>query len=232
MNRNKQGFTLIELMLAMTFVSALLLAIAMTVIQISNIYTRGLTLKEVNQAGRTISTELKRGISQSAPFTVLGPGPTKYVVRPWGGRLCVGQYTYVWNYGSTLSKRNPPANGSNIYRNSASKIRFIKVPDSSGSYCSTPTKPIESTGAIELLASGDRDLALHRFTISNNPPTDAKSSQSLYSISYVIGTNDQTALMSGSGQTSCRAPSDAASDLNYCSINQFDIVVRALNALQ
>lgn len=94
MNHNKRGFTLIELMLAMTFVSALLLAIAMTVIQISNVYTRGLTLKEVNQAGRTISTELKRGISQSAPFAVPGP---KYVVQPWGGRLCVGQYSYIWN---------------------------------------------------------------------------------------------------------------------------------------
>lgn len=227
MNRNKQGFTLIELMLAMTFVSALLLAIAMTVIQISNIYTRGLTLKEVNQAGRTISTELKRGISQSAPFAIPGP---KYVARSWGGRLCVGQYTYVWNYGSTLS--DPGANGSNsnIYNNSASKIRFVKVSDSSGSYCSAPgTKSINSIGAIELLASGDRDLAIHSFTIANNS-TDSKSNQSLYRVSYAIGTNDQVALMPG--QTSCRAPTDLASDLNYCSINQFNIVVRAVNALQ
>jgi len=226
MNHSKQGFTLIELMLAMTFVSALLLAIAMTVIQISNVYTRGLTIKEVNQAGRTISTDLKRGISQSAPFAVPGP---KYVDRSWGGRLCVGQYSYVWNYGVTLS--DPKANGSNsnIYGNSTSKIRFVKVPDSAGSYCSTPTKSIDSTGAVELLASGDRDLAMHSFVISNSS-TDAKSNQSLYSISYVIGTNDQAALMPG--QTSCRVPSDLASDLNYCSINQFDIVVRAVNALQ
>ena len=227
MNHNKQGFTLIELMLAMTFVSALLLAIAMTVIQISNVYTRGLTLKEVNQAGRTISTELKRGVSQSAPFAVPGP---KYVARSWGGRLCVGQYSYVWNYGATLSDATANGSNSNIYSNSTSKIRFVKVPDSSGSYCSAPgTKAVDSTGAIELLASGDRNLALHSFTIANSS-TDAKSSQSLYSISYVIGTNDQAALMPG--QTSCRAPSDIASDLNYCSINQFDIVVRAVNALQ
>lgn len=223
---HRKGFTLIELMLAMSFLSVLLLAIAMTVIQVSNIYTRGLTLKEVNQAGRAVSADLKSGISSSAPFAIPGP---KYVQQAWGGRLCVGQYSYIWNYGATLS--NPSADGtnSNVYSNSTNKIRFVKVPDNSGVYCSSSGKAIDSNGAVELLASGDRDLAIHSFSIVNDS-TDARSSQGLYSISYVLGTNDQAALMPGA--TSCRPPSDLASDLNYCSINQFDIVVRAMNALQ
>ena len=225
-NHRRQGFTLIELMLAMTFLSVLLLAIAMTVIQVSNIYTRGLTLKEVNQAGRAISAELKSGISGSAPFAIPG---AKYVQQTWGGRLCVGQYSYIWNYGATLN--NPSADGtnSNVYSNSTNKIRFVKVPDSSGMYCSISAKAIDSNGAVEMLASGDRDLAIHSFSIVNDS-TDARSSQGLYSISYVLGTNNQTALMPGT--TSCRPPTDSASDLNYCSINRFDIVARAMNALQ
>ncbi len=225
-NYRTRGFTLIELMLAMTFLSVLLLAIAMTVIQVSNIYTRGLTLKEVNQAGRAVSAELKSGIAGSAPFTIPGP---KYIQQAWGGRLCVGQYSYIWNYGATLN--NPSADGtnSNVYSNSSNKIRFIKVPDNSGIYCSTAGKAIDSNGAVELLASGDRDLAIHSFSIVNDS-TDAQSSQALYSISFVVGTNDQQALTTA--QTSCRPPSDATSDLNYCSINRFDIVVRAMNALQ
>lgn len=227
MNHNKQGFTLIELMLAMTFVSALLLAIAMTVIQISNIYTKGLTLKEVNQAGRTISTELKRGISQSSPFAIPGP---KYVAQPWGGRLCVGQYSYIWNYGSTLVNLGTDNNNSNVYAGGSTKMSFVKAPDSSGSYCSSPSRAINKLGgAIELLASGDSNLALHSFTIANNS-TDPKSDEGLYSITFTIGTNDQKAL--DATQTTCNAPSVAGSDINYCFVNKFNIVARAINGLQ
>ena len=224
---NRKGFTLIELMLAMTFVSVLLLAIAMTVVQISHIYTRGLTLKEVNQAGRSLAIELKRGISQSAPFTVPGP---KYVNQAWGGRLCVGQYSYIWNYGATLNNATTDANNSNVYTD-GTKMSFIKVPDSAGAYCSitTPYPKIDNTNAVEMLASGDSSLVMQSFSITNNS-TDPASGEAIYSISYSIGTNDQAAL--NPSYTSCKAPDQSGSDLNYCSINQFDIVVRALNALQ
>ena len=230
MNHNKQGFTLIELMLAMTFVSALLLAIAMTVIQISNIYTKGLTLKEVNQAGRTISTELKRGISQSAPFLV----SSKYINQKsggvsYGGRLCVGQYSYIWNYGSALVNSGTDKNNSNVYAGGSTKMSFVKAPDSSGSYCSSSSKAIDKLDAIELLASGDSKLALHGFTIANNS-TDPKSDEGLYSITFTIGTNDQKAL--DATQTTCNAPNVAGSDINYCFVNKFNIVARAINGLQ
>lgn len=50
-----RGFTIIELMLSMTFLAMLMLVIALTTIQISNIYNKGVTLREVNQAGRSVS---------------------------------------------------------------------------------------------------------------------------------------------------------------------------------
>ncbi len=223
---NRKGFTLIELMLAMTFVSALLLAIAMTVIQISHIYTRGLTVKEVNQAGRSLAIELKRGISQSAPFSIPG---AKYVNQTWGGRLCVGQYSYVWNYGTTLNNTATDKNNSNVYLDGKTKMSFIKVPDSAGAYCSTPGSLVDQTNAVEMLASGDNSLALQSFSITQDS-ADSTSGEAIYSISYIIGTNNQAAL--SPSYTSCKAPNQTGSDLNYCSINQFDIVVRALNALQ
>ncbi len=225
---NRKGFTLIELMLAMTFVSALLLAIAMTVIQISHIYTRGLTVKEVNQAGRSLAIELKRGVSQAAPFTIPGPKYIDNIKTPWGGRLCIGQYSYIWNYGKTLSDTTTDKNNSNVYTD-GTKMSFIKVPDSAGVYCSIPSSLIDKTNAVEMLASGDNSLALQGFTITNNS-TDPTSGEAIYSISYIIGTNDQAAL--NPSYTSCKAPDQKDSNINYCSINQFDIVVRALNALQ
>lgn len=234
MNHDHKGFTLIELMLAMTFISVLLMAIAMTVIQISNIYSRGLTLKEVNQAGRSLASELQRSVATNASFSV-NPAAidTKYIKSGFGGRLCLGQYSYIWNYGQTLTMTTPmDSSNSNLYAGpSSAKIRFVKVPDSAGGYCSAKTSLINPVGAVELLEVGDRDLAVHRFAISTAPSaTDAKTQQTLYYISFVIGTNSQAAI--DPTTTTCLPPDAAASDLNYCSINQFDIVSRSANAVQ
>ena len=63
-NRHVQrGFTIIELMLAMTFVSFLLMAIAMVTVQVGKTYNRGLTLKTVNQSGRDITDSIRSDIA-------------------------------------------------------------------------------------------------------------------------------------------------------------------------
>ena len=230
---NTKGFTLIELMLSMAFLSVLLLAIAMTVIQIGNIYNRGLTLKEVNQAGRSLSTELKKGIAQTAAFPIDYPAVgSKFVNRSWGGRLCVNQYSYIWNYGVTLNNQSANVSNSNVYSvASTDKISFIKVPDPSSQYCTNPGGAIDPTGAVELLKVGDRNLAVHNFTISyDSLASDSKTQQRLYYITFVLGTNDQAALASNS--TTCRPPSDNAADINYCSVNQFTLSARTINAVQ
>lgn len=66
LTQSKQGFTIIELMLAMTFVATLLIAIAIVAINIVSIYQRGLALKAVNSVGRSLIEELTTSIN-SAP---------------------------------------------------------------------------------------------------------------------------------------------------------------------
>jgi prepilin-type N-terminal cleavage/methylation domain-containing protein len=229
---NKQrGFTLIELMLAMTFIAMLLVAIALTTIQISNIYNKGITLREVNQAGRSVSDELQRTIASSTPFDVTpkqvgSASASRYVINDSGGRLCLGDYTYAWNYGKAI------ASGSifNKYTvASDTPIRLARVNDASGKLCdvASQTAPaINRAEATELLSSGDRDLVLHTFSIKRTKD-DASTGQSIYAISMVIGTNDRQQLVTG--DTSCKAPSDGVGDESYCSVNKFDIIARAGN---
>jgi len=225
------GFTIVELMLAMGFVSALLLAIAMTVIQIGNIYNRGLTYTNVNQAGSSLVSELYRSIGGSAAFdistNVRGNGP-RYVKKTLGGRLCLGQYSYVWNYGKAL------ANNTTINKyseNTEVKIHFIKALDPNTKYCRQPNSDIDPADAVELLDSGQHDLAIHSLAItSNSSATDASTGQQLYNITLRIGTNDQTAL--NIDNTTCKVPSDAGSDPSYCAVNKFTITVRAGNAAE
>lgn len=233
MNHSRNsGFTLVELMLAMGFVSALLLAIAMTVIQIGNTYNRGITFKSVNQAGNTIANELQRSINSSSQFDIStdtdGIGEN-YVTKTWGGRLCLGQYSYVWNYGEAISDPDPNA-PKNVYSGTdySDTIRFIKVIDADKSICDDPQSTIDKTTAVELLEAGQNDLAIHSFTITTDSLVfDSNTGQQLYSIGFLIGTNDQTAI--GVDNKSCLLADDANSDPSYCAINQFDIVVRAGN---
>jgi prepilin-type N-terminal cleavage/methylation domain-containing protein len=234
MNHNsKSGFTLIELMLAMTFISVLLVAIAMTTIQISNIYNKGITLREVNQAGRSVSSELQQSIASSVPFDVTpksdnspATATSRYVVRDGGGRLCLGNYSYAWNYGKTLTGGAGAPAIYNKYDDDNKPVRFAKIEDAGGSLCADVNLPVPKAKANELLSTGDRELVLHSFSIAETS-SDPTTNQALYAISMVIGTNDKTQLTTDN--TSCKPPASGSGNEDYCSVNQWDIIARAGN---
>lgn len=233
MNRvdKRQGFTLIELMLAMTFISILLIAIAMTVIQISHIYTRGVIMKEANQAGSSIASELQRSIGESAPFKVDGSAGSSLVTMPGGGRLCTSRYAYVWNYGPSLNDMDQI--DENKYAAGATgrpEIRFVKVSDSGSSYCLNPAKDIISADATELLSEGDYKLAIQKLSVvSEATAIDTKTRQQLYSITFFVGTNETDALIAD--RTACKGPGQPGADIAYCSVQEFNITARAGNAV-
>lgn len=218
------GFTLIELMLSMSFVAMLLVAIALTTTQIMHTYTKGLTLREVNQAGRAISEDIERTIAETPLFKV----DSKYITKPGGGRLCTGAYTYAWNYGKTkeLGGGKTLPSAYNRYKNSKSVIRLVKVSDASGTLCAKMNDPIPDDQAKELLVAGDRNLAVQQFTITEGNRDDV-SGQALYAISFTLGTNER-AQLNASG-TTCLPPSVGSGNEDFCAVNQFDIIVRAGN---
>jgi hypothetical protein len=237
-SKKATGFTIIELMLAMGFVGMLLLAIAMTTIQIGKIYNKGITLREVNQAGRSLSDELQRSIASTSPFDVetTTPAEVRYIKQPGGGRLCIGKYSYAWNTGSALAKGMGAPAVVNVYQETdAAPIRFIRVDDPSASLCTNPSNKIVQSDATEMLDSGDRDLVVHRFSIKQTTPPDATTGQALYAISFVLGTNDTTQLDNvGAGgiatnDVSCKPPAQGEGGEDYCSVNSFDIIARAGN---
>lgn len=234
MNHDNKGFTLIELMLAMTFIAFLLVAIAMTTIQISAIYNKGITLREVNQAGRAISDELQRSVSASIPFDATPKkddssetATSKFVDFDGGGRLCLGQYTYAWNYGRSIAGGSGVPDTLNKYSNGdTSIVRFVKVSDPNGALCSSTIATIDRANATEMLASGDRDLVIHDFDVISKA-NDPVTGQAIYAISMVVGTNDGEQLETN--DRSCKPPAGGVGKEDYCSVNQFDIIARAGN---
>lgn len=224
------GFTIIELLLAMTFVSVLLLAIAVMVIQIGTVYNKGITMRAVDQAGRLVSADVQQSLGQSQPLMLesayvlqRAPGSSNSD-QPEGGRLCTGSYTYIWNFGVALSEqRYRPINK---FVDSDQEIRMVRIRDAGGQYCSNLTAPIESARATEILAAGDRNLALHEFTI-RELARDTALGQALYGVTMKIGTNDQSALTTI--DASCKPPSDDEAMQEYCAVNMFDFTAQAGN---
>jgi competence protein ComGC len=247
---NAKGFTIIELLLAMSFISILLLAIALTIVQIANIYNRGIVAKEVNQTSRKLTNELETAMSSSSSFSVV-EADNHYVNRAWGGRLCLGQYSYIWNYGSALNPTRLNANrnrydparpvnaAANSYRTGTTtryEIGLVKIADSAGTYCTPRTNgsypDVDPSRAIELLRSGDHSLLLHHVLVTDSvSATDALSAQKLYKITFILGTSDMAAVTGTGATTTCIAPGRPGADPNYCQIQKFTIVLRVVSGV-
>lgn len=241
--RVTQGFTLIELMLAMTFVSVLLVAIAMTVIQMANIYNRGMTVKELNQASREVTDDLRRTAASSEVFAANVDGSDTadfFIIRTGstaiGGRLCMGSESYIWNYTSAV-EAGTDANLTRVIGDTE-PIRFVKVADTGKTYCmksgTTLSKPnilaADATTMTTLVKPGDHSLGVLNVTLSSQASAyDAGTGQRMYTMGYILGTG-QTSAMNLSNY-SCLPPSDANSNLTYCNIQPFSIVLRVGSAV-
>lgn len=235
--RQQAGFTIIELTLAMTFVTILMIMIAMTITQLANIYNKGTTLRAVDQAGRAISRDMQATLAEAQPLDINSDihGGANFVPQiqvggdlsaPDGGRLCTGTYSYIWNVGKSL------VNPVNVYESGDVPIRLIKVRDTGALYCSDSSLKIKNDDVVELLASGDRNLALQSFRIVS-AAFDPVTQQALYRIVFEVGTNDEGSLDQSSTidtiDTTCKPPSDDASQQDFCAVNQFEFTVRTGN---
>ena len=220
-----QGFTLVELMLAMSFLAMLLLMISMLILQVAAIYNKGLTLKAVNETGQLISSELQRSIATAPDGTVSGD----YITEGEGGRICVDGIVYAWN--------EPQKNTLNKYEgsDSSTQIRFIKFKGSKSDYCergeggSLPTGRIKKDEVTELINPEEQGLAIRKFAFSliSVDGIDGDRTQRLFKVAFTLGTNE-TDLIDAGGK--CKPPSQDKQE--FCAVNEFEFIVRTTSGVE
>lgn len=231
------GFTIIELTIAMGFVAVLLIAVAMLSIQLSNQYSRGLTLKEVTQAGTEVSNDIKRTMSQ---VQIQSGGVRVHNITGGGKVLCTGAYSYIASNPASLEANNGSGDSKAIRIGpvgSTTMARFAKVRDLSGALCGSPSvldtdKNYVTSDVSELLAGGSRLLSIHDLTVTpngmpaNTDPlyTEFQQGRGLYKITLTISAGLESEIDSGTG--TCKPPNDDQSNLDYCSINTFEFISR------
>lgn len=232
--RRQDGFTMIEMLLAMVFVAFLMITIAMTTIGMARTYQRGMTLAAVNSAGRAVTADIQRTITNSP--AVNGDGKevfTSKTISSSGGAICFGLYSYVWNVGSAINPARgvPPA--SLVKYKNGQVVRLAKVNDPSKAQCgnSAPAISLNATSAAnsaaELLAADDAANSSYNGLALQSPLAVARgvsgAGSYIYQVSFSLGTNDPNAL----NLAQINTPTCQADNLDYCAINRFNFLVRA-----
>lgn len=144
-----QGFTLIELMIALAFVAFILIFATTAVIQVMQTYNKGVAVKQINQAGRTTLEDMTRFLRMADPGVV-------NTLAIGSNRVCLGGVSYVWNL------YNTPAASANRYSDGSS-LTLTRVNDAANAMCtlsggSYPAVP--KAQATDILASNVWVMAL------------------------------------------------------------------------
>ena len=222
------GFTLIELMLSMAIIGMLLIATVITIMQVTNQYSKGITLKQINQAGRDLGASIKRDAASVAGISnpIILPDATHTGNL---GRLCLGAYSYVWSTPAVLQ------NGTATqYSDAAGKaIVMARVADAGGALCQTINASgdystnVKLSDSTEMLPSDSGDYAIHSVSFKTVPDSSIAASSRLYDITYTIGTNQQGTINSvvGGGEK-CALTTQATNNFNFCAVNNFEIMVQ------
>lgn len=224
----RRGFTIIELTFSITFMSILLLAILYVSIQAGKIYTKGLTYKNINQVSRELGDTIRRDFapaSANAISTVIlpdGPGLEKT------GRICNGRISYIWNTSAILSDK---AVLQKAKYDNGQPVVFARVLDQGGALCTKDSvggypMVVQKANSTELLGADGRDLAVYQLKIDQMQSDGDK--RGLYQLLIEFGTNEAgtTVYDADSNSYSCRPPSDTTANFDYCTVIDFEMILR------
>ena len=150
------------------------------------------------------------------------------------GRLCLGDYSYVWNVPKVVSGEVKA--GAGIITevggpHSGRPINFARVIDPDGMLC----QKNETTGAymstvatdkvthlLKPAGSNDVVLAIHHMKAAR--VAGDSGADSLYRLEFVLGTSQLEAVNTANG--TCKPPADNSENLDFCAINSFEMIVR------
>lgn len=232
--KNQQGFTLIELTIALAFLSVLLIAILTLTLAAGKMYVKGTTNKTINQSGREIQDIMRRDFL-AADRSRISAVATEGSVGRNSGRICLGSVSYVWNTAGMLNDKNADATNyqSRIRIGSGEPVRLMRVVDANSDMCARNpatgrlprTIAVSSTNRAELLGGEGREFALYEVNIT---PIISEGVRGMYRVKYTIGTNDigTTEREGGTGYVRCKPDATATANFDYCSVVDFDMMLR------
>jgi hypothetical protein len=243
-------------MLAMTFVSILIIGITVLVMNIQGIYRRGIATREVNSTSRSVVDDITRAIASAPTTSANVPHAVEFIngSRVEGGVFCTGFYSYIWKQADFLWDNSSSSGGGAVQVNGSKDYRLLKArdvgrelcqpsaigastcPNNNGKLlCPVAGSPnLTATDTTELISSGGLELALFDFDIFK-PAKSNITDQVFYAGSFILGTPRGANVLGGLVSAEvCEPPSttaDAVLDFQYCSINKFNFAASSLGTV-
>ncbi len=210
---DQEGFTLVELILAMTFFGSMLLLATLLLIQTLGIYNKGITVKQMNQVGRTLIEDMMRASNSSSS------------IETAGNCVNVKGATYLWNVANPAALATDTNQGYktdfDLYTyTDGTAVNFIKVTDGKkcNHFSSNPTN-IPKSIASEMVGPTVRVYAMDIFGLNTQ----------LVGVTMTLGTFDALEspnnLIENAGNFECRSGEGG----NYCAKANFETVLYVPN---
>lgn len=235
---SRRGFTIVETSLAVVFLSILLMSILTLTLTAGKLYIKGSTNRSINQSGRDIATTLRQdfldtGMGAIIPITTA----TRMSDTALSGRVCLGSVVYLWNTADLINAATTGTGATGALADSVvmqgdtkTPIKLVRISNPQQSYCTKDangnypmTIPVNES-ATELLGGNGRDYAVYKIAMA---PVASNGNTGIYRLTYTIGTNEPgTTQTAASGYTQCTPEGSSTADFNYCSVNDFDMMVR------
>lgn len=171
--KEQRGFTIIELMIATTVVSVILVMVSVIMINIGGLYFKGISQTAAQNTVRSISDEITQQLqfSDSMPEPSASPAPDG--VRSW----CIGttRYTYI------IGKQIGTDTAHVLWRDKVASSSCPSITATGSLNVATPALPGSTGGGVELI--GPRSM-LTDFTIITPSPYRV-------TINIALGDSDQ-----------------------------------------
>lgn len=154
----KTGFTIIENLVAMSFLISLILFIGYVSLQLLNTYRKGISIRDVNKTADLIIGDVQSTIANSGNIScAVKHYQNEYMTplddcgnlfnanydpmdtsRITGAAICTGKHSYIWNYGAALTEDG--IDHSKLFRYATNDGGYqdagmIKVKDASKFFC-------------------------------------------------------------------------------------------------
>lgn len=205
--QKQRGFTIVELLVALTVFSVVLVVVTAAIIQISRVYYKGVTETQVQGATRDIMDTISQGI-QFGGGTITG---TPTGVTPGGSyAFCLGNQQYSYRPGYQLVDNTPGTNQTN----------HALVVNTAAACSGSPAQAMSGTvSGREMLAPNMRVSNLVVKNVGGN----------LYQVQIRVVYGDDDLLVSPSGNSNGAKATDAAckgqTGRQFCAVSELNTVV-------
>lgn len=219
LHSHQQGFTLVELLIATTVFSVVLLAAAATLIQVGRLYYKGVVTSRTQNAARTVIDDISRTIQFSSGALNEATSPDNAAIKAY----CVGDTRYTYILGGQV---NSSVASGTAFTSENRQVRHVLWQDkiSSGAeqcgddmpnlLLDKPSGDDSDRQGRELLDDGMR---LQNFVVS-----EQGSDSDIFDVGIKVVYGDQDLFNDPNNPTSCKGSVVGG---QWCAISELNSVV-------